>query len=374
MESGNYKIEDFVFNESFQRYVMQKIPADTCYWETWINKNPDALMIIESAKEMLMFISNRRIMPKHNTKQAQVFEKLQNQINAEKGSVVNMTRKIHTRFLKYAASVLLVASCTAALFFYKNRQALSPDVISQYLEVIVPEGQRSQLILPDGTKVWLNSGSLFKYPTEFLKQNRDVFLEGEAFFDVKHNDDIPFVVHLKEKLSIRVLGTEFNVKCYPDEKVIETTLIQGSIKLIKENGAGSEFTEIELKPNEKAIFQKQSQSFDISRLLTAETRDKVVPGIQNITKEQFQNKIEPITAWKEDELVFYDETFEEIAIKMSRWYGLKITLTDENLKNERFTGKFANKETIYQVLDIFNRSESIQYYSRNQEIVITKKK
>jgi len=86
------------------------------------------------------------------------------------------------------------------------------------------------------------------------------------------------------------------------------------------------------------------------------------------------DELELITAWKDDELVFHNETFEDISIKMERWFGMKIEITDDDLKQERFTGKFVNKETIYQILDIFNRSEPIHYSTNNKEIVISRKK
>ena len=323
MEAGNFNIENFIFNESFQRYVIEKTQADTIYWESWINKNPSALAAMESAKEILTYVVNRQRRPTHLNIQEQVYAKLQHQIYAEAGVSEKTTGRILPAFYKYAAAFIFVAGCAAALLLFKNREKSDPDVVSQYLEVIVPKGQRSQLILPDGTKVWLNSGSVFKYPGEFLKKNRDVFLEGEAFFDVKHHDNIPFVVHLKDKLSIRVLGTEFNVKNYPDEKVIETTLIKGSIKLIREDNSNSTFAEIELKPNEKAVFQKQSRSINISRLLATDTNEDAAVPIQSITREKLENKIEPITAWKKEVLVFYNESFEEIAYKNGEMVWIK---------------------------------------------------
>ena len=85
------------------------------------------------------------------------------------------------------------------------------------------------------------------------------------------------------------------------------------------------------------------------------------------------DELELITAWKNDALVFHDETFEEIGVKMERWFGMQILITDEDLKHERFTGKFVNKETIYQILDIFDRSEPIRYTIKGKEIIITKR-
>jgi ferric-dicitrate binding protein FerR (iron transport regulator) len=275
----------------------------------------------------------------------------------------------------YAAFFIILVGLA---IFYTLYQPSPSELTGQYLEVTVPKGQRSQLLLPDGTKVWLNSGSIFKYPVNFLKQGRNVYVEGEAFFSVTHKkNNLPFVVHLKEALSIRVLGTEFNVKSYAEDKVIETTLVKGQIRLIKEDAGNKIISELNIKPNEKATYQKRNKQIIITYLISGK-EDK----IQNIlpvntaaikAEDKEVDDLETITSWKNEELVFQDETFEDIGVKMERWFGLKITITDENLKKERFTGKFANKETIYQILDIFNRSEPIQYNSKNKEIIISKK-
>jgi len=203
-----------------------------------------------------------------------------------------------------------------------------------------------------------------------------VYLSGEAFFDVTHQrNNLPFIVHLKENLLIRVLGTEFNVKSYDTDKIIETTLVKGSIRLIKEDASNQIIQELNLKPNEKALYEKESKEIVISSLQKEVQKEgSQTSKSVSLGKDKSIYEIELVTAWKNEELVFHDETFEEIAIRMERWYGLKITVTDETLKKERFTGKFVNNETIYQILDIFNRSESIQYTTKKKELIISKRK
>ncbi len=373
MEPGGYKIEDFLFNASFQRYVVHKNPADVAYWESWIIKNPDALKTIETAMEMVTYIENRQKRPRHNEIKNQVFAQLLEQIELENEPPVKKNIRRVPVFFKYAALIICVIGIALAFKVILNQPKPTPDQADKFIQVIVPQGQRSQLMLPDGTRIWLNSGSILKCPVAFEKNSRDVYLEGEAFFNVKHNKDVPFIVHLKENLAVKVLGTEFNVKSYADEKIIETTLINGSIKLIRGKSILSQPSEIELKPNETATFEKDDQSINISKLVPAISSEAPEP-VKNVMYEQLKNKLEPITAWKEDALVFYNESFENIAIKMERWYGVKIIVKDLELKQERFTGKFANKETIYQVLNIFNRTEPIHYISTNTEIIIEKKK
>lgn len=374
MEKSKYTIDEFVLNDSFQRYTLQPTLEDAEYWSNWTRENPDAAETVEKSKEIILFIHSHKVLPKHQDLSDEVFTKLQLQIESEQNQVMRYSRNSRMRYFGYAASVIVLLGL-AFLIRYAVKPADS-YALGKFLEVIVPEGQRTQMVLPDGTKVWLNSGSRFKYPTEFLRNNRDVYIEGEAFFDVSHNKSKPFIVHTRENLMVKVLGTQFNVKCYSSDKTIETTLVTGSITLIKAGNENQIIQELNLKPNEKATYEVVNKNVSITSLSSAAPVERVENDIAPVKKRSAQNEeneMEVITAWKDDALVFHDETFEEISIKMERWFGLKIIIKDEELKSERFTGKFVNKETIYQILDIFDRSEAIRYSTNNKEITIRKK-
>ena len=375
MKHEDYQLVDFLLNESFQQYVLNNAPEDAIYWEAWINDRPNLKDTLNTAKEIITFIATRKVQPKHQSVSDEIYQKLQKQILAETNQSQKRTEKIRLRYYWYAASIILVIGL--ALIWKSNNRNNKPstDLAGRYLEVLVPVGQRSQLVLADGTKVWLNSGSTLRYPAEFLKNKREVYIEGEAFFDVTHNQHLPFIVHMKEHLSIKVFGTQFNVKSYAEDKVIETTLVKGMISLVKEDEHNHILQEIKVKPNEKATYQKNNLKLVVRELeinTKEEVKTPVVP--KKVIKKEPLDELELITAWKDDELVFHNETFEDISIKMERWFGMKIEITDDDLKQERFTGKFVNKETIYQILDIFNRSEPIHYSTNNKEIVISRKK
>jgi ferric-dicitrate binding protein FerR (iron transport regulator) len=375
MRAGNYRIDDFLLNESFQRFAVGSAPEDIEYWEGWANDHPEDVDTFNEAREIIRFILSRKIQPKHQAVSDEVFEKLQKQINSESYNNQNTRRKIHFRYWYAAASIVIIIGLT--LLLKPGKQTNFSGLTGKYLEILVPKGQRSQVVLPDGTKVWLNSGTSFKYPVEFLKDKREVYIDGEAFFNVTHNKKLPFLVHMKENLSVKVYGTEFNVKCYSEEKIIETTLVNGNIKLIKEDDNNHILQEVNIKPNEKATYQKKNLQLVVTKLASVpkiEGKAKPKPEPQKVREVKPMDDIELITAWKDDALVFHNETFEEISIKMERWFGMKIAITDDDLKQERFTGKFVNKETIYQILDIFNRSEPIKYQIKNQKIIISRKK
>jgi ferric-dicitrate binding protein FerR (iron transport regulator) len=224
--------------------------------------------------------------------------------------------------------------------------------------------------------VWLNSGSRFQYPVDFNKRSREVFLEGEAYFDITHlQNDLHFTVKLNENLQIRVLGTEFNVKSYETDPFIEATLVKGSIRMIKEGTEHQIHREINLKPNEKATYIRSSQDLKVTSLVPEGSMKKEPVSAQKVSvPDKLPDEIRMVTAWKDEELVFHNESFEDIAIRMERWFGMKIRVEDDTLRQERFTGKFVNNETIYQILDIFNRSEGIQYSTKDKAIIITRKR
>ncbi len=361
---------EFILDESFQRYILQENEDDIRYWESWIREHPEASEAIESARETLTFITARKKQPACNPVRDQVYDKLLEKIKLEKRPSGKVRGNVNMPYYWYAASIVIVIGLAWGAFTFVST---SSDWAGSFLEVIVPQGQHSQLILPDMTKVWLNAGTTFKYPREFNKRERDVYIEGEAFFNVRHSEKAPFIVHLKDNLLVKVTGTEFNIKCYADDKVIETTLVKGTINLIKQDSRNRTIQEIQLHPNEMATYNRNENKLIIARLLP-DTENQNGLIIHNSSKPKAANRLSSVTAWKQEELVFDDETFYEIAVKMERWFGVKIKIVDDILKEERFTGKFANKETVYKILDIINKTEPIQYQTYNDEIIISKRK
>jgi transmembrane sensor len=384
MKPPKLEIVDFILNESFQRYVLNKNQEDAIYWEEWLTKNQESDTVFHEAKSLITFIATRKTLPKHRSVSDEVFEKLLSQIEIEENSEVEVPQKRIISPFWYVAATVIVLVGLSFLFDIHNLFNTS-YLNSQNLEVIVPKGQRSQVLLPDGTKVWLNAGTIFKYPSSFLKNSREVYLEGEAFFSVSHNKRMPFLVHIKNNLTIKVLGTEFNVKCYNEDRNVETTLIKGSVVFTQRDDNNKVLKEINLVPKEKVTFDKIVQNMIVTKFIIPDSTavaaspnmaSKIVK-VKNIdNKEEADNSdhLDELTSWKDDALVFDNDSFEDIAVKMERWFGIPITIKDDNLKNERFTGKFVNKESVYQILDIINRTEPIQYTKKNNAIIISRHK
>ncbi len=220
----------------------------------------------------------------------------------------------------------------------------------QYIESVTKNGEKDQVVLSDGTKIWINSGSILKYPDVFTGKNREVFLEGEAYFDVSHNRKKPFII-TTSLIQVEVLGTEFNISSYPDDETIETTLVAGTVKITSIN-AKSKFGKESyiLKPNEKATFSKNNNTIAV---------DEVIPQYS--------------TSWKDGRLFFNNETFEKIAKRLERWYDLEIELTNCKFKHNRYTCVVNKDKTIEHVLNLLDICTPIEYTIVGKTITIKQK-
>lgn len=227
-------------------------------------------------------------------------------------------------------------------------------------EVSTKPGSKTKLVLPDSTVVWLNSGSKLTYSENFGTTNRNTTLIGEAFFDVKKGT-IPFIIHTKS-VQIKVLGTEFNVKSYPDEETTETSLLRGRVEVTLDKRPGEPFI---LKPNEKLIVNSELQE---TKSFHSEKKDPIAV-LGNITHSDDSTIVE--TSWVENKLVFQDESFEEVARKMERWYDVHISFKDEAVANYRLYGSFTT-ETINEALDALKIGSKFNYKIEGKNITIAK--
>ena len=277
------------------------------------------------------------------------------------------------------AAIFIFAFCLSwTVFYFVNRK---PDTGSHaYNQIITTKGQKSQIILSDGTKVWLNSETTLKYPSAFNGEKREVILIGEAFFEVQKKDNkIPFIVKTSE-INIKVLGTSFNVMAYPDEETIETTVVEGSVCIVRKDLRSSPDQNIILKRNQKVTLLKKESQIVLSEIETKKpTLIKSTKTIQSVSpSEKAQILVSPEvdidlhTAWKDDRLIFQSETFENICYKLERWYDVKIHIRKEELKKYRYTGKFVHKETINQVLEIIKLTTPINYTFKQNDLYIDK--
>jgi ferric-dicitrate binding protein FerR (iron transport regulator) len=225
------------------------------------------------------------------------------------------------------------------------------NVRNENNEIIVPNGKKVDLLLPDGTKVSLNSGSRMAFPISFSENSREVFLEGEGSFNVEKDANRPFYVNTG-RMRIKVLGTYFNVSAYESSKTIETVLLEGIVEVASRNILGIyEVNKEVLKPYQKAIFDKKSNKIQI-------------------TEEPFADIF---FAWRDGWLQFNNEPVENVFAKIERYYDVKIKLPETFSAKDKITGKLDLKDSLSSVLYNLSYLNQIDYEIIDDIVYIRKK-
>ncbi|MDO6605187.1 FecR family protein [Arenibacter palladensis] len=224
----------------------------------------------------------------------------------------------------------------------------SEDLELVYNTLTVPNGKQFSIVLSDGSNVHLNSGSSIKYPINFIKgQKRQVFLTGEAFFDVAQDQEHAFVVNAQD-LDIHVYGTKFNVSNYPEDRDTEVVLVEGSVGLRESNLEKADNAEVYLKPGYMGIYNRSDN---------------------NISQEEVNTSI--YTSWMNGNLVFRNISFENIIQKLQRHYNVVIINNNEKLAHETFNATIETQhESIEQVFNYFNKVYQIEYKIIENKIII----
>lgn len=266
-------------------------------------------------------------------------------------SIVNTTKWM-------AAAVVLLLLSTTALVYFKSSPNKS---VSKNISAVVSNSTSKQnFYLPDGTHIWLHGNSKITYnKNSFGKAIREVNLIGEAFFDVTKNPKVPFVIHAGVA-NITVKGTAFNVKAYPGQKNIETTLLRGLIEITTAQNPNKK---IYVKPNEKIVIPANRTS----------AKNQIADTAKSFTITQVKNnnndKILPETAWMKDKLEFNNETFETLAPEMESWFNVNIQFMNDEIKTKRFSG-LIEKETLEQTLQAMQLSYHFNYSINNNTVTI----
>ncbi len=244
-------------------------------------------------------------------------------------------------FFRFAA-ILIIGFVFGGLVIYFS--TIKEPV---YVTAIAPEGSVSKLVLADSTIVCLNSGSQIRYSPETKNKIREVFLEGEAWFNVNRNEDKPFIVHTAW-YNVRVTGTRFNVKSYEQDQQISTTLEEGEVIIFSSEHL--KLTEnIKLKPGEQAVFNKKNREI----------------VVKNVDTKLF-------TSWRNNKLTLLNLSVKDMIVLFERKYGVDIEVIDKDILNYHYTGTIKN-ESMLEMLEIIKFTLPIKYKVEGQKIMISKK-
>ncbi|GAA4330351.1 FecR family protein [Mucilaginibacter gynuensis] len=359
-----------MLNERFQLLLTKKLaneltPEEHLEFLEMVNSDPELNKIYTDLKSYWT--------PDEETyaNNAKMFQNILNKIDSgnqsQSENVIPITRKGYSKFTRMIAAVLVTAALGAGTYYYTNYRNAVQNTKVANLEVLhTPSRQKSKIVLSDGSVVTLNSQSQLKYPASFSGKTREVYLNGEAFFDIKKDPEHPFIVHA-DQMKIKVLGTAFNVKSYANDESCETTLIRGAIELTL---ADRPADRIILKPNEKLVLHKR-----VTLKHTKRGNVKFpVPDtsgtsylLTNLTHLKIGDSTVVETSWTNNKLIFKDQDMESLAKQMERWFGLKIIVKSELIKKYNYTGVF-EKESITQALYALQMIEPF-HYKINKEIV-----
>lgn len=390
---NEYTSDDFVHDDHFIEWVLRPTQDNMRFWNEVIKQNPEKEPEINIAYSVIKAFS---------TKSEDISrDEIDDLWKSIKESTFSAKKSIFFNFRYISAAVIFLGVFTVGWWLYRALSSTIPEInysrieppeftnnnVSLYLtdnselkiqdkestliynpegditinvsehvsqpvkkvpesklllnQVVVPYGKRTSIIFSDGTKVWVNSGSRAIYPVEFDLKKREIWIEGEVYFDVTKDQNKPFIVKT-DKLEIEVLGTSFNVSSYPDEAKVSVVLVSGSVKIKSENKK-----EIKIEPNQQLIYTKNTKDISLHEV-----------------------DIYDFISWKDGWLKCNSEEISSVINKLARYYNRKFEFRDTSMRNLHFSGKLDLKEDFEQVLKVLTIAAPLVFEVENEVIYI----
>lgn len=262
-------------------------------------------------------------------------EAIEESTNSDDGSSNLSRHSIGRTILRVAAIVLLTAGITTLLYKYVGPSGAD---LTAMQKIVVPQGQRVNVKLPDGTDVWLNSNTTLEYANAFGSNNREVKLDGEGYFGVKHDDSKPFIVHT-QIADVTDLGTKFNVEAYSKDKSFKTSLLEGKVSVSANKG------KVDLKPNE---------------MLSVENGKMVKSKIDNLDEYR----------WREGLYCFHDKLLSDVMNDFENYYCVRVTINSPSVASYRISGKFRLTDGLNHALKVLQMEVGFNYTHNGDDVTI----
>lgn len=312
------------------------LPEEEMILKEWLHSGT-------SSTEIELFYKERWEREKTNgmpyEQQLKILKKLKSDISNDK---IQAKKRLFThKWIPYAAAIMLCILTGISSYIYVKEKTITD---TKEYTILADKGQRSTILLPDGSKVWLNSHTKISYSSDYGKKQRNVSLTGEAYFEVAEDKNCPFIVNASE-MQVEVLGTTFNIRAYKEDKEIVATLFSGKIQ------ASIGDKSVVLRPDQYVSFNRNE------RKLTTHTSDN--PSYARM--------------WRDNELAFESQTLGEIAIILNRIYNVHLEFKSEKIKQYRFSGVIKNN-SLDNVIEIISLTAPILYESKGDTIVLSEKK
>ena len=330
---NDYTLEDLVQDESFQRFIRDESEVDRVIWEEFLKLHPEKEQIFNEAKAIIDHLYVKIPPSEFNLE----LKKFRSAIEADKART--RRRQPSGAVRRYVVAVGIAIIICVPLLLVINKTPLNKPEIAASVERSTARGQRAAFILKDSTTIKLNAQSSLTYPERFSNDSRQVYLKGEAFFNVNRDEKRPFIVHVGD-LDVKVLGTSFNIRFYPDEETLDISLVSGKVDVIKNDSV-----KLTLTPNMEAVLD----------LATGQ-----------LTKSSFDPYFK--LAWKENIIRFNKASFEEIVTVLERWYDVQF-IYDQNISAEGFTGEFENM-SLQKILSGIGHSLGFEFEIEGRKIKI----
>lgn len=314
MDRIEKNIEELLF-----RYCEGKLSGDERkHVEEWISASKENEELARTVHELYWAADTLSVMDKVDAGKA---------LKKANGKLVR--KKIKTVFLwtERAAAIMFIPLLSAYLLQIKNSDVAE----ARMMEIRTNPGMTTAFVLPDGTNVSLNSGSVLRYPEFFSKDKREVELIGEAFFDVTKDPNKRFVVKTTGDERVEVLGTSFNMEAFPGDSILSTTLLEGKVRFVSDAGS------VQMNPGEKLVYNNKTSKAKLTK-----------------------TNGEAETAWKYGKIIFDNTPFNEVLRMLSKRFNVDFVVKNEKYRKDSFTGTFSTQR-LEQVLDVFSISSNIKW-------------
>ena len=314
MDRIEKNIEELLF-----RYCEGKLSGDERkHVEEWISASKENEELARTVHELYWAADTLSVMDKVDAGKA---------LKKANGKLVR--KKIKTVFLwtERAAAIMFIPLLSAYLLQIKNSDVAE----ARMMEIRTNPGMTTAFVLPDGTNVSLNSGSVLRYPEFFSKDKREVELIGEAFFDVTKDPNKRFVVKTSGDERVEVLGTSFNMEAFPGDSILSTTLLEGKVRFVSDAGS------VQMNPGEKLVYNNKTSKAKLTK-----------------------TNGEAETAWKYGKIIFDNTPFNEVLRMLSKRFNVDFVVKNEKYRKDSFTGTFSTQR-LEQVLDVFSISSKIKW-------------
>ena len=349
-----FSVEELAVNESFILYCVERDTEATAYWNKYLAQHPEQYPVVEEAKLLVLGLKE---MLREKHAELKAFERREGikprfsihgmQRSGNENNAAKKTLSLKRWTIAASLFILISAAIVLSMFRLKNGSENHPILVQAAGKAISKSGEIKTLLLSDGTKVTINAQSELRCSDHFGTADRNVYLKGEALFDVAHNKKLPFIVHLNH-YKVKAVGTKFNVKEYANDMFSETALLEGKVQILS-NEKGSDVVLETLNVNQKIVVNNPAVAKP-----NIVTHPKVVPLLYDELKRNVE------IAWVNNELIFEDQTLYEIKNVLERKFDETIIIDDESLRKYRYSAAFKN-EKIEEILKSLQLSYPFSY-------------